>query len=224
MSKKETKTEENRITTEKVTENLSDGSLESLSEETVPCEEPQASAVPEEFSKSVETAEPDQVPAPDDADVENSAEALCEEALNELNDDKEAVSSSEQLIAEIHKLKDRINELERMKETQSRMLIEVGDFAALFPDVPVESIPEEVWDNVKKGTCLAASYALYEKRMLAESKRIAEINAKNARRSPGIAGKDTADEYFSPDDVRRMSRSEVHANYSKIKESMKKWM
>ena len=66
--------------------------------------------------------------------------------------------------------------------------------------------------------------ALATKRMVAEAKRIAEINAKNAKKSPGAAGKDTAGEYFSPEDVRRMSRAEVHANYSKIKDSMKKWM
>ena len=94
----------------------------------------------------------------------------------------------------------------------------------LFPDVPVEELPDEVWESVRAGAPLAAAYALYEKKKYAEAKRIAAINAKNASRSPGAAGTDTASEYFTPDEVRRMSRAEVHANYSKIKESMKKWM
>ena len=114
--------------------------------------------------------------------------------------------------------------LEELKRAQNRILAEIGDFVALFPEIPIEEIPDTVWESVKQGAPLAASYALYEKRMVAEAKRIAEINAKNAKKSPGAAGKDTAGEYFSPEDVRRMSRAEVHANYSKIKDSMKKWM
>ena len=88
----------------------------------------------------------------------------------------------------------------------------------------IEELPDEVWESVRAGAPLAASYALYERKKAAKAKRVAEINQKNASRSPGAAGTDTASEYFTPDEVRRMSRAEVHANYSKIKESMKKWM
>ena len=62
-----------------------------------------------------------------------------------------------------------------------------------------------------------------EKRKLAEQQRIAQINAKNAAKAAGVAGVYTANEYFSPDEVRKMSRSEVHANFAKIKKSMEKW-
>ena len=137
---------------------------------------------------------------------------------------EEAHRSIEELTEEIKLLKEQIEKLEELKRSQNRILAEIGDFVDLFPEIPIEEIPETVWESVKQGAPLAASYALYEKRMVAEAKRIAEINAKNARRSPGAAGKDTAGEYFSPEDVRRMSRAEVHANYSKIKDSMKKWM
>ena len=140
-------------------------------------------------------------------------------------DEKTAAEKTiESLKEEIEQLRAQISKLEELKRSQNRILSELGDFTALFPEIPVEEIPDEVWECVKKGASLAASYALYEKRMAAEALRIARINAKNASKSPGAAGTDTAGEYFSPDDVRRMSRSEVHANYSKIKESMKKWM
>ncbi len=125
---------------------------------------------------------------------------------------------------EIRSLKEQISALEAERETHSRMLQEVSDFSLLFPDVDLDEIPESVWESVKKGTALSASYALYEKRMDAERARIAKINASNASRSAGVAGKDTANEYFTPEDVRKMSPSEVHANYSKIKKSMSKWM
>ena len=130
----------------------------------------------------------------------------------------------EALKEEILSLKEQISALEAERETHSRMLQEVSDFSLLFPDVELNDVPESVWESVKKGTALSASYALYEKRLRAEEARIAKINASNASRSAGVAGKDTASEYFTPEDVRKMSPSEVHANYSKIKKSMSKWM
>ena len=182
-----------------------------------------AEAPSEELSEEpeVESSEEDTVPfAPEkseaaDADKEPAAED------NELEADMQAIDA---LKAEIEHLKEQIEKLEELKRSQNRILAEIGDFVSLFPEIPIEEIPDTVWESVKQGAPLAASYALYEKRMVAEAKRIAEINAKNARKSPGAAGKDTAGEYFSPEDVRRMSRAEVHANYSKIKDSMKKWM
>ena len=132
--------------------------------------------------------------------------------------------SIDSLRQQITALKSQISQLEAMRDTQTRVFEELADFRDLFPEVELSAIPESVWDSVKKGTPLIASYALYERRMEAERTRIARINAKNASRSAGIAGKNTASEYFSPDEVRKMSRAEVHANYSKIKESMKKWM
>ena len=103
------------------------------------------------------------------------------------------------------------------------MLGQLTDFATLFPAVDIECIPECVWETVKKGTSLAAAYALYEKRMEAERLKIEKINAINSSRAAGSAGKNTANEFFTPDDVRKMSRSEVRANFTKIKNSIKKW-
>ena len=163
-------------------------------------------------------------------------EVSCEEADNTEKGPQEASEDCEDTFSEeeeesLSKLKDtinvlkaRISELERTKETQERILTELGDFNSLFPNTPIDDIPESVWDMVKKGTSLAASYALYEKRNQAEIQRREQINQRNASKSAGIAGKDTANEYFSPEEVRKMSRAEVHANFSKIRKSMQKWI
>lgn len=156
--------------------------------------------------------------------LETSEEAEADKETSESNELEASKKAIGELKAEIAHLQEQIKKLEELKKAQNRILAEIGDFVTLFPEIPIEEIPDTVWESVKQGAPLAASYALYEKRMVAEAKRIAEINAKNAKRSPGAAGKDTAGEYFSPEDVRRMSRAEVHANYSKIKDSMKKWM
>jgi hypothetical protein len=165
----------------------------------------------------------------DSADAEENTDHLPdEEPIVEKEIDGELESAAEATIAslleEISTLKEQIAKLEALKQTEARILAEIGDFVALFPDVPVEELPDEVWESVRAGAPLAASYALYERKRTAKAKRVAAINQKNASRSPGAAGTDTASEYFTPDEVRRMSRAEVHANYSKIKESMKKWM
>ena len=182
-----------------------------------------AEALSEELSEEpeVESSEEDTVPfTPEKAEAADAdKEPAAEE--NELEADMQTIDA---LKAEIEHLKEQIEKLEELKRSQNRILAEIGDFVSLFPEIPIEEIPDTVWESVKQGAPLAASYALYEKRMVAEAKRIAEINAKNAKKSPGAAGKDTAGEYFSPEDVRRMSRAEVHANDSKIKDSMKKWM
>lgn len=171
--------------------------------------------IDEEVSKIEET---DSLP-------EDAPEAVPE---TELPDAAEIQSAPEESIEflrqQISDLRSQISNLEAMRDTQTRVLEELADFRDLFPEVEINAIPESVWESVKKGTPLIASYALYEKRMEAERARISLINTKNASKSAGIAGINTASEYFSPDEVRKMSRAEVHANYSKIKESMKKWM
>ena len=151
-----------------------------------------------------------------DSETQSDASVTEEAAENE-----ESIGSLRQQIMD---LRAQISELETMRNTQTRMLEELSEFRDLFPNVEINAIPESVWDSVKKGTPLVASYALFERKMEAEREKIALINAKNASKSAGIAGINTASEYFSPDEVRKMSRAEVHANYSKIKESMKKWM
>ena len=157
---------------------------------------------------------------------ELSEQAKACEICDSVEEDETASpeASIDSLMEEISSLKSEISRLESERDMQMRLLEEISDFRSLFPSVEIEQIPESVGESVKKGTPLSASYALYEKRLLAEEARIASINAQNASRSAGVAGRDVASEYFTPDEVKRMSRSEVHANYKKIKESMKKWI
>jgi hypothetical protein len=80
-----------------------------------------------------------------------------------------------------------------------------------------------VWKQVERGIPLSAAYALYEKKSTVDALRADEINRSNAQRSAGRLGQNTAREFFTPDEVRAMSPSEVRDNYKTIRESMKKW-
>lgn len=142
------------------------------------------------------------------------------DAPEENNDLPPSIEELNQTIASLK------NELEAYKSAaaqQEAIAKQITDFSELFPDISVRSIPDEVWDDVKNGNSLAAAYSVYERRITEAARRIERINAKNAERSAGVAGKNMTQEFFSADDVRKMSPSEVRANYAKIRRSMEKW-
>ena len=142
------------------------------------------------------------------------------DAPEENNDLPPSIEELNQTIASLK------NELEAYKSAaaqQEAIAKQITDFSELFPDITVRSIPDEVWDDVKNGNSLAAAYSVYERRITEAARRIERINAKNAERSAGVAGKNMTQEFFSADDVRKMSPREVRANYAKIRRSMEKW-
>ena len=143
------------------------------------------------------------------------------EGIIEENDNAEdAHAELDRLREEVRVLNERLAEKEAQSE---RLAAELGAFSDNFPEVDIKSVPEDVWDSVRSGNSLAAAYALYTHRVNREQILMRERNEKNAYRSAGRVGKSTANEYFTPDEVKKMSGSEVKANYTKIIESMKKW-
>lgn len=136
---------------------------------------------------------------------------------------KEEISEGEQPNGELERLRTENRELRAELERAKRLEAELSDFAEIFPEQNIRAIPDEVWQDVKKGNSLSAAFALYEKKRMNLEARADKINQLNAYRSSGQAGSNTAREYFSPDEVRAMSQSEVRANYQRIIESMKKW-
>ena len=154
-----------------------------------------------------------------EADAETSDETDKEKAEEEFSPDLEL----EKLKSEILTLREELKLLEDMKKHSERVLSEVNEFSMLFPEKSIDAIPEEVWEQVRHGSSLAASFALYEKKRSYMEEKAQGINRKNASLSAGLAGVDTSCEYFTQEQVRAMSRAEVKQNYSKIRESMKKW-
>lgn len=97
-------------------------------------------------------------------------------------------------------------------------------FRALFPDVKGEQIPQEVWDRVEAGESLSAAYALFAVKQYREEEKVSRINEENGKKAPPpIEGGSTEGDYFSPEAVKNMSRSEIRKNYDKILSSMEKW-
>ena len=122
----------------------------------------------------------------------------------------------QELRREVERLQNELAKKEREQQEQGRQWQE---FAALFPGVSVDRIPESIWEQVRSGIPLRAAYALYEK----EAERQREVNQRNASRSAGAIGGMPDSGYYSPEEVRRMSAKEVRQKYGLIVESMKKW-
>ena len=146
-------------------------------------------------------------------------EAESEEVEVENSDEKE-LSETELLRLEVEELRAK---LEKKESEDARMFAEIGEFSELFPEKKLESIPEEVWNRVREGIPLAAAYALYEKKTEMKNKLVGMVNEQNAHKSSGSISHSRDDLYYSPDEVRKMSASEVKEKYNIIIESMKKW-
>lgn len=104
-----------------------------------------------------------------------------------------------------------------------RMNAEYAEFSSLFPDVTLAAVPQSVWNEVGRGVPLAAAYALESRRAAIQRQNADAVNRKNSDASLGALESRADSGFYSPDEVRAMSRGEVRANYSKIIESMKHW-
>ena len=147
-----------------------------------------------------------------------------EKSINtEQNTDEAEDISADELKKTLAALQIELEAYKAAAAQQEAIAKQLNEFSELFPDVSVRSIPDQVWDDVKQGNSLAAAYSVYERRITEAARRIESINAKNAQKSAGAVGKNMTQEFFSADDVRKMSPSEVRANYAKIRRSMEKW-
>lgn len=159
-------------------------------------------------------------PINDDAGTESDSPVSSESTEN-------VPSSSEAIINELNEkileLSKELDSYKQAKERQDRIAEQLNEFSELFPNIAPKAIPAEVWESVQRGNTLVAAYAVYEKRIAEAAKRIEQINARNAGLSAGAAGKNASNEFFSADEVRKMSPAEVRANFAKIRRSMEKW-
>ena len=132
----------------------------------------------------------------------------------------EEIDEAETLRRELSELRAHVEE-QRLKEEKT--LRELEDFGRLFPDIAFDSIDGAVWEKVRDGLPLSAAYALCEREKEMQKLYADQINLRNTAASAGSAGGSPKFEYFSPDEVKAMSREEVRENYASIRRSMDYW-
>lgn len=161
--------------------------------------------------EAVESIDADEAEAAVEADT---AEEVC--SPDEADDIHVVI---DELRGEISSIRE---ELSRRDEVYMRASAELSEFMRLYPDVQISEISESVWEMARGGMPLAAAYAYEEVIRRKREREIAEAD-KRARDASAGSLSGGGEEFYSPDEVRRMSPDEVRANYKKITESMKKW-
>jgi hypothetical protein len=159
-------------------------------------------------------------------------QAKQEEQLWAQYNNRELPEDVIQELVEGKKFREKFAESENEKAERERVNADFQAFVETFPDAKNEDIPQAVWDEVNKGKSLVDAYTKYEnqtlKQKLAEveqAKQIEQQNQENAASSTGSltgkAGEKPA--FFTPDQVKAMSQTDVDKNWNAIMESQKKW-
>ena len=158
-----------------------------------------------------------------DIPLDAASEDELAEASEPSAEDSEKDGQLDILRAEIEELRGEIARRDAIEESNRRVMRECEEFKEYFPEIELSAIPDGVWESVKGGLPLAASYALYARKEELHKNRIDEINRRNKLMSAGSVRRDGEEKYYSPSEVRSMTRDQVKSNYSDIIESMRHW-
>ena len=154
--------------------------------------------------------------------LENEAE-IETEALDPTPEQEEKIDEVLALRKELEELRALLQKKDMEQKAETRISRELADFEEYFPEVELESIPDEVWQRVKSGASLSAEYSLLCRRRELEKRRISDFNENNRKMSAGAAGRGESEKYYSPSEVKRMSPAQVKTHYDEIIESMRHW-
>ena len=161
------------------------------------------------------------------SEMESTAvEINIDEALENTEALEENPTQNDEILAlknELEGLRAELFKRDERDKAQSRFLSEIAEFEQYFSEVDLHSIPDEIWEGVKKGSSLASSYALLLRRKDIEKKKIGDFNEKNRRMSAGSLINGDGEQYFSPSEVKKMTPAQVRSNYDDIVASMKHW-
>ena len=155
-------------------------------------------------------------------DIENTFVEEVEEDFGNASETEELDDIS-LLKNELEALRLELKSRDEREEMNSRMLKELKEFQEYFPEVDIRAISDEVWEQVKNGASLSASFALNLRKIEIERKKVNDFNEKNRRMSTGSLIQGDGENYYSPSEVKRMTPAQVKAHYDDIVESMRHW-
>lgn len=135
-------------------------------------------------------------------------------------------SASEDPLGELESLRQELKSLRAEMTQRQAVMDRIGreclELEELYPNTNLNSLPDDVWESVRRGTPIAAAYALSLRRRERTEELARVRNEENRARSTGSLEAPRPG-YFSPEEVRSMSAEEVRRNYSSILLSMQKW-
>ena len=153
--------------------------------------------------------------------VEETFEVVPDVSLEE--DIEREVDELSILKAELDSLCEELRSRDEREQANSRMLKEITEFSEYFPEIDIQEVPIEVWEQVRKGASLSASFALNLRKLEIERKKVDDFNNKNRRMSAGSLLQGEGEKYYSPSEVKKMTPAQVKTHYDDIIESMRHW-
>ena len=118
---------------------------------------------------------------------------------------------------------DELESLRREKALRENLSRELEELMTLFPETDVDEIPDEVWEACPDGKGVCAQYALYLKRQEMKKTVADKKNDENVKSAVPNVKTGEEEAFFTPEQVEKMSRAEVDANWQTILKSMKNW-
>ena len=90
--------------------------------------------------------------------LDAASEDELAEASDPSADDSEKDGQLDILRAEIEELRGEIARRDAIEESNRRVMRECEEFKEYFPEIELSAVPDGVWESVKGGLPLAASY------------------------------------------------------------------
>lgn len=114
--------------------------------------------------------------------------------------------------------------LKKEKEQKERISKEIDRLWEMFPDFTLEQAPDELWELVQGGESLLGAYCILLAKANLEEQKANEKNQENSQKTPPpVKNSGDANQYFSREQVEKMTRDQVKKNYKQIIDSMKHW-
>ncbi len=114
--------------------------------------------------------------------------------------------------------------LKSEKEQKDKISKELDRLWEMFPDVTLEDTPDELWSLVENGETLLGAYCIMLAKSNLEKEKPQQKDLENASKTlPAVKSTSQAKEYFTREQVNKMTRDQVRKNYDKIVSSMKHW-
>ncbi len=116
-----------------------------------------------------------------------------------------------------------LDELRRDRRIKENLERELEIIKELFPDFDANAMPDELFEKCSEGKGLAGEYALWQLRMQRVRDEADKKNESNSHSAPPQIHDGDGELYFTPEQVRTMSRRDVRRHYKNIIKSMEKW-
>lgn len=119
---------------------------------------------------------------------------------------------------------EELEALRRENEMRDKVTRDIDRLWEMFPDIKLDSVPEELWEMVSQGESLLGAYCILLCRDGLEKEKAQKKDRENsAKTPPAVKSGSESPEFFTREAVSKMSRAEVRKHYDKIVESMKNW-